>query len=1287
MKPAIVSIAKKTAYLFAFVAAIAAIMAIISRFVFTPYLDARRPEIEAWASELLHVPVTIQSASASWFLFQPGAALHAVSLLDKESKKPVLQVRVVKVFFSIPKSIWNHKLVPGGVLLSGAELVVHQDQNGEFVLQGFPALEGYTNEPFKDESKIRDMAGLLFQGPFIILRHIDVRYTGSAGQKRFFTLYNLKLENSGDDHVILGKAILHQDISTELSIAAKWHGAEPDLQKISGKIYINLSGMSLGQWFQGLTFKGWEIKKGLVSAKIWADWNSGEFSRIQSTFEIFDTDLFSESDKSTRSISRLSGDVGWKKEGDQQVIAGDDLLIDWSSRLWPVTSFYFKFTRDDQQKMVPLLLNLGFVDIGDSRSLLASSPALLPDTVNKFLSESNLTGNLENIEVTFSGKTDDWMPVMAQGRFSRLSLNAIQRLPAIKNLSAGFEWKTSGGSLQLQGKGVELRYDAIFNQPLYLDQLTGDVMWQFDDKNQRQINLKSISMLNEDVAFNLDGSVLLGDASRPEVNLSGTFTLQNASHVSRYLPMKIFSPDLAKWLKQAFLSGDAQSGSLILRGVLSDFPFDHHNGTFLVNAAVNNVRLHYAPGWPDLKNVNGKIQFSGSQITIDVDQMRIMDIDVGQAHGEISNIGSDQSAMLNVKSSPIHTDSTLAIKFLHNSPLEKTIGKMFKNVELKGPVDVNLSLNLPLDSPDKTEVKGVIHINNAVMRLLPWQLDITNLTGNVNFSEHSTDAAAIQGILFGKPLRLDIATVVNPNGKSMVQATVNNTLDLKDLEEWLKVPFSKVAKGSATATTKINLIVDEPIEVNVESNLEGVALNLPAQYAKTANEARPFTAAIIIEERQPLKIRLNYASLLSAALIMDRSKESLDLYAVDLRLGQGDAQWPQNKGLTITGNLPELTEEKIKTYLDMSAESTGTTILPLRQIDVTIDSLKLYGISLTNCRLQLTPTGQSWAVNISSPEINGKITLPVNFNSASEIIANLNYINLNALAGGQPSSEKINPKTLPSIRFTADKVEYGRATLGNVSFTTTPGAGGMVISSFSIRSGNLNLQAAGNWLHSSGGDKTRLHGKAATSNVTGLLTSMGIDAHNFVAGNGDLSFDLNWNNAPFALSLSNMSGTANLNVGRGRIVEVSPSADAKMDIGRMLNLFSLQSIPRRLSFDFSDVFMKGYSFDSLRGDYKFSSGNVTTSNMRFDGPLAKVSISGRIGLVMKDFDLILSVTPYVTSSIPLAATLITGQPVIGVAAWAVSKVVSGPVNKVATYYYSVKGTWSNPVWNQVKGSR
>ena len=103
----------------------------------------------------------------------------------------------------------------------------------------------------------------------------------------------------------------------------------------------------------------------------------------------------------------------------------------------------------------------------------------------------------------------------------------------------------------------------------------------------------------------------------------------------------------------------------------------------------------------------------------------------------------------------------------------------------------------------------------------------------------------------------------------------------------------------------------------------------------------------------------------------------------------------------------------------------------------------------------------------------------------------------------------------------------------------------------------------------------------------------------------------------------------------------------------------------------------------MQGDFVINDGSMSTTNLYFDGPVAKLNITGRIGLKNKDLNLGLAITPYVTSSLPIAATILTGNPLVGVGALAVSSVINNGVAKIGNYQYTVTGPWNNPVWTSV----
>lgn len=1283
MKQVLVSAAKTAGYAFAALVIMAALGIAGSRLL-SPYLDAHRMEIEQWASELLHAPIHIESARISWYEYQPGVALQNVTMLDKKTNQPVFQVKTVNVFFSLLSSLQQRKPVMSGILIQGSDLDIEKNKNGEYTVKAFANLLNTANtEPA--ESKVMDVLGWLSLQPMIVLHEIDVHYTNPLGQLRYYTLHELHLQNTGTTHHLVGGAVLHQEIPTELSVAADAEGTVENWQALTAKIFIEVRGLSLREWLQGLTYHGYSVKQGLMTARVWASYRDNALQNVQSTFELLNLDIVTPAKIPLETITRLSGQLGWKKENDYQVIAGNELLIDWETRLWPATSFYLKLTQNKNSQWMPAVLNMGYVNLGDLRKMAKSTPDLLPKNTMTTLDALDLTGNIENLSAVFPAESDSLIPNLIQGRFSNISFKTLTKGTALYNLAGAFKWMEHQGSVTFNGKNVALRDDAVFLQPLEFVQLTGTVSWQESAERAWRIQCQQLQVLNRDITANVSGTLQLDAAMKPTLNINGHFSLVNAVNISHYLPVKVFSKKLGGWLSKAFLAGSVKDANIKINGNLNDFPFDKHNGEFVIDSMVQNIQLHYAPDWPDLTNINGKLMFSGRQILIDVDNAKILNMNMGNVKAEIPYLGDAKPSVLTATAPQVATDFMQALNFLHQTPLQQTIGKMFSKLEMKGAVNLSLTLVVPLENTDNIKVSGNLDFSNATMQLAPWKLDITSLAGQVHFTEDATDARSVAGELFGKPLRLDLKSIKDPQGHNVVQATVTNTLDLHDIENWLHVSFASTASGATNVETRIDLAVDEPINIQMSSNLIGIKLNLPDGYGKAENDSREFNATMKIAEHQPLNVNLKYAQLLSAAMELEQSKNQFKLLTLNLNLGNGEAILPKEHGLFITGEIPALDEERIKTYLGYSKGSGGG--LALKNIDVRIDKISLYGMNINQAKVGLKPLPAAWQLNVDSGEISGEITIPHEINASSKVIADLKHINLDALRGSTASSMEITAKTLPSIDFSTNSLTFGGMQIGAVHVDTVPVKSGLLINHFAVRSPDIKLDATGAWEQTSKSNMTTLHGRAVSSNISALFTSLGFDAHNFVATTGTVDFNLNWHATPANLSLSTLSGDAKINLDKGRIVSVNDSSNAKMDFGRMLNLFSLQNIPRRLSFDFSDVFEKGYSFDYLRADFDFNNGNATTHNMVFDGTLAKVEIRGRIGLAKQDFDLILSVTPYVTSSIPVAATLLTGQPVIGIAAWAVNKMIGGELSKAVTYYYSVSGTWSKLEWNMIQKSQ
>lgn len=1291
MKALLKSILKKMAYLFAGLIIFSAIIVCISRLL-TPVLDAHRSDFEQYASSLLNMPVTIKEARVIWYQYQPGITFNQVTVLNKNAKQPILQVQKVRVFFSVPQSIWHWRPVPSGIMISGTQLTIHQTAGGDITVQGFHSLGGLHPEPYQNETKFTDVMGWLSAEERLTLQNIDIHYQGMAGQKRFITLSDLSFRNTNASHIILGGAILHQSIPTEVKLALQWEGKEANLAKIKARGYLYVSGLSLSQWFKDVTWQGFKINSGVVSAKIWGIWKNNGFRKIQTTMQGYDLNLYSANDKSIHRINRLSGNFGWKiaKDG-QQTIAGDDILIDLPHHLWPVTNFTMSFLKDAQGKVSLKTVNLGYVDLADLESYLFSFPQWLPTDVINTLSRLHITGSLKDAAISFSNEWTDWHHFAGHAHVSNLSFTQWGNIPGLDHFSGALDWDGKQGDITIDSNLINITDDTVFANPIRIEQLTGHLQFQQASNQAWLFNAKNVQVLNSDLAANVNGSLTLPLNKPPVIDLNGHFALLKATNISHYLPLKIFDSALVEWLKSAFLSGEVQAGQVTLRGPLTQFPFDQTEGKFEIKGKVKNVTLNFAPHWPMLQHINGNLIFSGRKMLVDVDEAQMLNITIPHVHGEIPYMGSSKPQLLTIQSDLIQTDFANSLAFLHKSPLQSTIGKMFADVNMKGNMQLKLGLKIPLSQSDNTKVLGEMTFSDAEMQMVPWQLNINHLLGDVRFTEDSVTAKNIQAKLFDQPLRFYIETLKNEKQTKTIQVNFTNNLKITDLERWLHLPFSDVVTGATDVNGSIAFSSNAPMLIHLDSKLIGLAVHLPVEYGKAASIPRDFKADIIIDESKPLRIELLYDQLLGLALVLDKKNEKFNLLSANLHLGPGVPAWPNESGIYITGQLPELSWEKIQGYIGTNKEKSKYDDLSLqafKNVDLLVANLDMFGQHFTDLHLQLTPDKNNVIINVDGPQLIGKIEAPTSLSPKGQLHARFQKIYLRTSGETKQTLPTLDARTLPAMTFSADDFRYNDLSFGRVSFQTSPKKDGLDINAFNINSPRMRLHALGDWLQSDTSMITRLQGNLDSSRVTDLLTSFGLDAHNLVAKEGNLIFTLRWTDSPFTPNLATLSGQGAIHLGPGRIIDIDAASGTKMDIGRMLSIFSLQTIPRRLNLDFSDVFQKGYSFDYVRGDFTFHNGNVFTTNTRFEGPVAQVNINGRIGLNIKDYDFTLSVTPHVISSLPIAATLLTGwNPLVGLAALGVNIVLGQSVSKATTYYYAVRGPWSNPSWRSIHAPR
>jgi uncharacterized protein YhdP len=177
-------------------------------------------------------------------------------------------------------------------------------------------------------------------------------------------------------------------------------------------------------------------------------------------------------------------------------------------------------------------------------------------------------------------------------------------------------------------------------------------------------------------------------------------------------------------------------------------------------------------------------------------------------------------------------------------------------------------------------------------------------------------------------------------------------------------------------------------------------------------------------------------------------------------------------------------------------------------------------------------------------------------------------------------------------------------------------------------------------------------------------------------GTAKLSGDLRWQGPPTGLHYPSLTGKMTVVAEKGQFDKLEPG------VGKLLGLISLQSLPRRLTLDFRDIFSDGLAFDSIDSKLAVDHGIMrTVEPLRIFGPAAQIEIEGETDLRDETQDLRVVVRPEVGGLAAVGAAALV-NPAVGAAALVANTVLKKPLNRLFSYRYHVTGTWSEPQVNK-----
>jgi uncharacterized protein YhdP len=349
----------------------------------------------------------------------------------------------------------------------------------------------------------------------------------------------------------------------------------------------------------------------------------------------------------------------------------------------------------------------------------------------------------------------------------------------------------------------------------------------------------------------------------------------------------------------------------------------------------------------------------------------------------------------------------------------------------------------------------------------------------------------------------------------------------------------------------------------------------------------------------------------------------------------------------------------------------------LQAANVRIADFQLFGFRFPEVRGVLQATQIGWRVDVSGEHAAGQVLIPETFTGSAPLRATMERLVIEKAPRQQGAKEgsDMDPRNLPNMQVYVGSLRLGTRVVGAVDLKATRLPQGIRFDNATVQGESARAEAQGQWLNTVDGQQSTLTASIESKDVAATLRALNYTPF-IEAKRGAIKADLSWAGGYDGNILEHASGAISVDAESGQLVNLQPGA------GRVLGLFSVGALPRRLALDFSDLTEKGLAFDTVHGDFELRDGNAYTSNLLLRGPAAEIGIAGRTGLGTRDYDQTAVVTGNLGASLPVAGAL-AGGPVVGAAILLFSQVFKEPLKGITRGYYRITGPWDEPVVERV----
>ncbi|HET7674463.1 MAG TPA: YhdP family protein [Gammaproteobacteria bacterium] len=875
------------------------------------------------------------------------------------------------------------------------------------------------------------------------------------------------------------------------------------------------------------------------------------------------------------------------------------------------------------------------------------------------------------VDATFTAAGVNTQPTAISGNVHRAAGTGTD------TLALNGDWRRgSGGSLTMSAHNADIAFPHLFRGPLPLG--SADVPLTFrHDADGWHIASSRFQLANADMTVNGRFNVTLPAAGAPVIDVEAQADDIDLVHKSRYLPVGIMPQEVVDWVDRSVKSGKVPRAAVVFRGAADHFPFTDGSGLFKVDFTMRDALVKFDPHWPAAEHLDADVEFKNAGLTAQTTAGTISGMQIAGTRATIADLARGE---LVVKGTA-RGDAAQAVDFLRTSPIAKRFGPYIAKTRAHGKLSVDVALDLPLAHIDTFTVRGSAHLDGVSVKLDEFAEGFDALDGELDFANTGMSSpGGLRGQFLDAPVEIAVAPARNADATRIRIAGKTQAAALAGL---LGRGTGKIADGAFSWRARVLLPNDvsaasrQPLTVDVRSDLQGLALALPTPFAKTAKQ-KVATAASITIAASGMRIEARYGDAIHAAARFAETGGRTALAAGSIHFGPEQAKLPP-QGLLIDGYLNQVSLPEWQKLAGLFAGGSGGAPATLR-VNLKIAGLEGYGQHFVNLTAGAVNVAGGYRVTLGGPDIAGTIFVPAKVDDKHPYRVDVDRLRLDANFKQATQGGQLSPTLLPPLDFTGRTVTFGKASLGQVTLNLRTQANGVNLKRFAAVQPGLAIDVHGDWITGNDGEQhTHLNAIVTSDNAAAAFAALNLPAA-LDAKKARIDANFNWDGPPGPDVLGRLGGTMTLHLENGQLTEISPGA------ARLLGLLSLNALPRRLLLNFRDVFSKGFSFDTIGGNFLLIDGNAYTHDFHLSSPAVDVRVIGRVGLGKQDYDEVVIVNTSISSTLPVVGA-IAGGPITGAALFLLTEIFKQPLKKATQIEYHVTGTWENPTLNKIGGEK